>query len=196
MNGDDILVGGAGADLLDGGNGLDTADYSTSKSPVHLVLGGVSSGGDAQGDTLVSSALQGRMSSTARPASAAFPPMEAAGQTRCSAASAMILEHRRRSWTCCLRRTCRGGRYARRRRWQRYDHGFGGNDSISDGNGDDTIDGGDGDDWFTFLGFDGSETVNGGATTGVPSGLLKSTYFRGPHRGPPVATVFRMLRSS
>ncbi|MBZ9655311.1 calcium-binding protein [Phyllobacterium lublinensis] len=75
----------------------------------------------------------------------------------------MILEHRRRSWTCCLRRTCRGGRYARRRRWQRYDHGFGGNDSISDGNGDDTIDGGDGDDWFTFLGFDGSETVNGGA---------------------------------
>lgn len=75
-------------------------------------------------------------------------------------------------------------------------NGFGGNDSISDGNGDDTIDGGDGDDWFTFLGFDGSETVNGGATTGVPSGLLKSTYFRGPHRGPPVATVFRMLRSS
>ncbi|TXR47558.1 calcium-binding protein [Phyllobacterium endophyticum] len=54
MAGDDILVGGIGADVLDGGSGIDTADYSTSAAPVHLVLGGVSTGGDAQGDTLIS----------------------------------------------------------------------------------------------------------------------------------------------
>jgi Ca2+-binding RTX toxin-like protein len=54
MGGNDTLIGGAGADVLDGGTGTDTADYSTSANPVHLVLGGVSSGGDAAGDTLIS----------------------------------------------------------------------------------------------------------------------------------------------
>jgi Ca2+-binding RTX toxin-like protein len=54
MGGNDVLVGGVGADVLDGGAGTDTADYSTSASPVHLVLGGVSSGGDAAGDTFIS----------------------------------------------------------------------------------------------------------------------------------------------
>jgi Ca2+-binding RTX toxin-like protein len=54
MGGNDVLVGGVGADVLDGGTGTDTADYSTSVNPVHLLLGGVSSGGDAQGDTFIS----------------------------------------------------------------------------------------------------------------------------------------------
>ena len=54
MGGNDVLIGGAGADELYGGDGLDTADYSTSASPVHLLLGGVSSGGDAAGDTFKS----------------------------------------------------------------------------------------------------------------------------------------------
>ncbi len=54
MGGNDILIGGIGADVLDGGSGTDTADYSTSAAPVHLVLGGVSTGGDAQGDTFIS----------------------------------------------------------------------------------------------------------------------------------------------
>ena len=55
MGGNDILAGGAGADILDGGTGIDTADYSTSAAPVHLVLGGgVSSGGDAAGDSFAS----------------------------------------------------------------------------------------------------------------------------------------------
>ena len=53
MGGNDILIGGIGADVLDGGTGTDTADYSTSVNPVHLLLGGVSSGGDAQGDTFI-----------------------------------------------------------------------------------------------------------------------------------------------
>ncbi len=52
--GDDALTGGAGADTLDGGDGIDTADYSESVDPVSVSLvTGVSSGGDAQGDTLV-----------------------------------------------------------------------------------------------------------------------------------------------
>ncbi|RCW83047.1 calcium-binding protein [Phyllobacterium bourgognense] len=55
MGGNDVLIGGAGADVLDGGSGTDTADYSTSAAPVHLLLGGgVSSGGDAAGDTFKS----------------------------------------------------------------------------------------------------------------------------------------------
>ena len=86
MGGNDVLVGGVGADVLDGGTGVDTADYSTSTAPVHLLLGGVSSGGDAQGDTFISIekfvGMAERMSSTARPVLPAFPPMAAAAQTR------------------------------------------------------------------------------------------------------------------
>jgi Ca2+-binding RTX toxin-like protein len=51
-DGDDLLSGGSGADTLDGAGGFDTADYSIS-SGITLILGGTSSGGDAQGDTLL-----------------------------------------------------------------------------------------------------------------------------------------------
>jgi Ca2+-binding RTX toxin-like protein len=48
-------VGGAGADLLDGGDGVDTAVYSGSATGVSINLAaGTASGGDAQGDTLIS----------------------------------------------------------------------------------------------------------------------------------------------
>jgi Ca2+-binding RTX toxin-like protein len=47
----DVLEGGAGADQLIGGNGTDTASYASSPTAVNVVLGGVSSGGDAAGDT-------------------------------------------------------------------------------------------------------------------------------------------------
>ncbi|MEZ5730274.1 MAG: calcium-binding protein [Burkholderiaceae bacterium] len=53
--GDDVLVGGAGADLLDGGTGSNTASYADSAAPVQVDLSaGSASGGDADGDTLVS----------------------------------------------------------------------------------------------------------------------------------------------
>ncbi len=53
--GNDTLTGGGGADVLDGGAGFDTADYSTSSGAVNVNLGtGAASGGDAQGDTLIS----------------------------------------------------------------------------------------------------------------------------------------------
>jgi Ca2+-binding RTX toxin-like protein len=53
--GNDTLLGLGGADLLDGGAGLDTVDYSLSVQAVIVRLdGGLSQGGDAQGDTLVS----------------------------------------------------------------------------------------------------------------------------------------------
>jgi Ca2+-binding RTX toxin-like protein len=52
-DGNDILTGGHGADALAGGNGSDTADYGTSASAVTVnLLTGVTSGGDATGDTL------------------------------------------------------------------------------------------------------------------------------------------------
>ncbi|MGI9487619.1 MAG: cadherin domain-containing protein, partial [Geminicoccaceae bacterium] len=53
--GDDTLEGGAGADVIDGGDGSDTASYASSSSSVDINLGaGSVSGGDAQGDTLIS----------------------------------------------------------------------------------------------------------------------------------------------
>ncbi|MCA0257005.1 MAG: cadherin domain-containing protein, partial [Proteobacteria bacterium] len=53
--GDDVLAGLGGADTLDGGTGSDTADYSASMQAVNINLAtGVVSGGDAQGDTLIS----------------------------------------------------------------------------------------------------------------------------------------------
>ena len=52
---DDLLVGGAGADYLDGGAGYDTVSYYTSSSAVTVNLTtGVNTGGDAQGDQLIS----------------------------------------------------------------------------------------------------------------------------------------------
>ncbi|MEX0758850.1 MAG: hypothetical protein WD100_04660, partial [Tistlia sp.] len=53
--GDDLLVGGLGADLLDGGEGNDTVSYARSDAGVTVdLLAGAASGGDAEGDTLVS----------------------------------------------------------------------------------------------------------------------------------------------
>lgn len=53
--GNDVLAGGGGADWLDGGAGSDTADYSASRGAVRIDLAaGTGSGGDAEGDTLVS----------------------------------------------------------------------------------------------------------------------------------------------
>jgi Ca2+-binding RTX toxin-like protein len=53
--GDDSLQGGTGADYLDGGSGLDYADYRDSAEAVVVnLLTQSASGGDAQGDTLVS----------------------------------------------------------------------------------------------------------------------------------------------
>ncbi|KGM32128.1 calcium-binding protein [Inquilinus limosus] len=55
LNGADILVGGGGADRLDGGAGEDTVIYLASASGVTVNLAaGTGSGGDAQGDILVS----------------------------------------------------------------------------------------------------------------------------------------------
>ena len=55
LGGDDTLIGLAGADILDGGTGVDTADYSASTAGVTVNLAtGVGSGGEAQGDTLIS----------------------------------------------------------------------------------------------------------------------------------------------
>ncbi len=55
LGGDDLLIGGAGADALDGGAESDTVDYSASGAGVTVnLLTGAGTGGDAQGDTLVS----------------------------------------------------------------------------------------------------------------------------------------------
>ncbi|WP_342240933.1 beta strand repeat-containing protein [Inquilinus sp. OTU3971] len=54
-NGNDVLQGGAGADRLDGGAGSDTARYDTGSIGITVDLAiGSGSGGDAQGDALVS----------------------------------------------------------------------------------------------------------------------------------------------
>jgi Ca2+-binding RTX toxin-like protein len=55
LDGNDTLAGGAGSDTLDGGAGTDTASYVASSSGVTVSLAaGTASGGDAQGDTLIS----------------------------------------------------------------------------------------------------------------------------------------------
>ncbi|MGK9246196.1 M10 family metallopeptidase C-terminal domain-containing protein [Inquilinus limosus] len=54
-NGSDVLRGGAGADRLDGGAGVDVVSYYTGTVGVTVDLStGRGTGGDAQGDTLVS----------------------------------------------------------------------------------------------------------------------------------------------
>ncbi|EIM28662.1 Ca2+-binding protein, RTX toxin [Microvirga lotononidis] len=50
-NYNDIFVGDAGANAFYGGAGIDTVDYSGSAAGVTVVLGGMSSGGYAEGDT-------------------------------------------------------------------------------------------------------------------------------------------------
>ena len=53
--GDDTIVGGADADTIDGGEGSDTVSYATSASAAIIdLLGNAVSGGDADGDVLVS----------------------------------------------------------------------------------------------------------------------------------------------
>ncbi|WP_210190400.1 calcium-binding protein [Ensifer aridi] len=53
--GDDLLDGGAGADILDGGAGFDSAGYAASSAAVCVDLStNVNSGGDAEGDILLS----------------------------------------------------------------------------------------------------------------------------------------------
>ncbi|WP_339774682.1 S8 family serine peptidase [uncultured Thalassospira sp.] len=53
--GDDTLLGDVGADVLIGGEGRDTADYSSSLEAININLTeGRGSGGDAEGDQLVS----------------------------------------------------------------------------------------------------------------------------------------------
>jgi Ca2+-binding RTX toxin-like protein len=54
-SGNDLLIGETGADVLDGGEGSDSASYANSTTGVSINLTtGVISGGDAQGDVLVS----------------------------------------------------------------------------------------------------------------------------------------------
>ncbi len=53
-NGDDELNGGAGADALDGGDGADTAAYSGASGVAASLATGTVSGGEAEGDRLVS----------------------------------------------------------------------------------------------------------------------------------------------
>ncbi len=48
-NGADSLEGSAGADTLNGGAGIDVADFN-GPAGVHVVIGGISHGGDAEGD--------------------------------------------------------------------------------------------------------------------------------------------------
>ncbi|TFI56741.1 tandem-95 repeat protein, partial [Sphingomonas parva] len=53
--GNDSIDGGAGADRIDGGEGIDTAIYFLSSAGVQIsLLAGTATGGDAQGDVLVS----------------------------------------------------------------------------------------------------------------------------------------------
>jgi Ca2+-binding RTX toxin-like protein len=53
--GNDVLDGGSGYDTLQGGEGEDTASYTNSVAGVNINLATASaSGGDAQGDTLIS----------------------------------------------------------------------------------------------------------------------------------------------
>jgi len=53
--GDDVLEGGGGADYLSGGDGSDTASYAGSSAGVSIYLNiRAATGGDAQGDTLIS----------------------------------------------------------------------------------------------------------------------------------------------
>ncbi len=55
LDGDDVVMGSLGADVIDGGAGTDTADYLNSAAGVTIGLdGSVGSGGQAEGDTLVS----------------------------------------------------------------------------------------------------------------------------------------------
>ncbi len=51
-DGNDVLEGAAGADNLIGGTGIDTVSYANSAAGVIVVMGGLSLGGDAFGDTM------------------------------------------------------------------------------------------------------------------------------------------------
>ncbi|MFK7945054.1 MAG: M10 family metallopeptidase C-terminal domain-containing protein [Paracoccaceae bacterium] len=51
-DGDDHLIGGTGGDQFYGGGGIDVADYAASSQAVFVTLGGIGTGGDAEGDSL------------------------------------------------------------------------------------------------------------------------------------------------
>jgi Ca2+-binding RTX toxin-like protein len=54
FGGNDILYGFLGGDIFDGGVGIDTVRYTSSSAVTVDLLTGVGSGGDAEGDTLIS----------------------------------------------------------------------------------------------------------------------------------------------
>ncbi|MEM7621482.1 MAG: calcium-binding protein [Pseudomonadota bacterium] len=55
LDGNDWLRGDSGSDTIDGGSGADTSVYNTSSSAITIdLLNNVVTGGDAQGDTLIS----------------------------------------------------------------------------------------------------------------------------------------------
>ena len=55
LSGDDVLQGYGDADTIDGGDGIDTVIYGGSVLGVSVCLfNGVTHGGDAEGDTLIS----------------------------------------------------------------------------------------------------------------------------------------------
>jgi Ca2+-binding RTX toxin-like protein len=51
--GDDVITGGMGADEIDGGEGMDVVRYASSAEGVTIDLGGMGSGGDAEGDSFM-----------------------------------------------------------------------------------------------------------------------------------------------
>ena len=52
QQGDDLFPADDGADFLNGGAGIDTVDYGNSNEAVQVAIGGVSTGGQAEGDFL------------------------------------------------------------------------------------------------------------------------------------------------
>ncbi|MBB3233268.1 calcium-binding protein [Phyllobacterium endophyticum] len=166
MAGDDILVGGIGADVLDGGSGIDTADYSTSAAPVHLVLGGVSTGGDAQGDTLISiEKLVGTAGADVFDGSSSITGFSANGG---GGADTMIGGHGNDTLSlggaaavaafAALQEE--GGGEVRGEDGNDNLTGSAGDDTIYDGAGDDMASGGEGKD--TFIVGSGQNSLNGG----------------------------------
>jgi Ca2+-binding RTX toxin-like protein len=183
LAGDDILVGGIGADVLDGGAGTDTADYSTSAAPVHLVLGGASTGGDAQGDTLISiEKLVGTAGADVFDGSASLTGFSADGgggaDTMTGGKGNDVLSIGGAALAAGFAAlqeeggTLEGGEGDDELAGDDFDNsefggdgndlilGFGGNDDIDGGNGNDSINGGEGDDSIT--GGTGADLLIGG----------------------------------
>ncbi|WP_420860380.1 hypothetical protein [Algirhabdus cladophorae] len=174
----DMLIGGEGADELDGGASSDTASYATSLAGVDVNLDtGVGTGGDAEGDTLISierligSAFDDRFEGT-----------ELAEVFEGGDGMDTILGRGGDDWIT----TGAGNDTA---------FGGGGNDSLSGGDGDDilngqagsdqisggdgidTIDAGDDDDFV--LGGKGADTIYGGGGEDMLKGENGADVIRG-----------------